>query len=768
MPEKNWRIAEPIPIPDEFQSAIGGNPLVAQTLYRRGFRTIESAQAVLDPDAYEPTPADELPDSEIAWELLIDALAHHKRILVWGDFDVDGQTATTTLVEGLQELDGDIIYHIPIRAKESHGIMGSVLRSYLDRGFDLLLTCDTGITEHENIQLIRDAGLPVIVTDHHTLGKSLPPANAVVNPQRLRKDHPLRTLPGVGVAYKLIEGLFDKLGKSFEPDKYMGLSALGIVADVAELQGDTRYLLQKGLESLRNTHRIGLKTLYKNAGLNPLHLNENHIGFQIAPRLNAVGRLGDANPIVEFLLTGDEGRARILATQIEAMNIKRRFTTRQVEQGAETLLQSSPEDRHAPAIVLHHPDWLGGVVGIVASRLVERYQKPVILLTGEDPIHGSARSVDGINITQAIGTQSDLLSAFGGHPMAAGLSLPASAYRAFKRGFLSAIEERAKQVEVIPEIYINQILRLNEIDFDLIDQLERLSPFGPGNPPFNFMIQNLSLISSTTVGAQGEHRQVTAADQEMNQQKFIWWNGGDESLPDAKFDLVCRLSKSDYKGDVQISAEWVDFRLSEQGLIQIASRHFECVDHREAAAPLPLVQSILEGKPKAQVWGEAEVPDGLPGLRRDELNKSETLIIWTTPPSQSVLQEVLHSVSPKTIFLIGVNPNVDDFKKFVNRIGGLAKYVIHHKDGKVSLPTLASSCAATTETVRIALKLWEAMGELQVFFNAENLTLKSEKTTPDEKTIELLTEILKSLIDETRAFRRFFKTKALNAVIKLK
>lgn len=763
--EKRWVTPKPIPVPKDFQTAIGGHPLVAQTLYRRGYRTIEAAQAFLNLDAYQPTPATELPDVETACSLLADALQNELQILIWGDFDVDGQTATTTLFEGLRELGGRVTYHIPIRAEESHGITRKVLEMYLQRGFDILLTCDTGISEHENVAFVRNAGKTVIVTDHHSLGESLPPADAVVNPQRLPKEHPLHTLPGVGVAYKLMEALFEVLGHPFNADRCSELSALGIVADVAILQGDTRYILQKGLANLRRTQRVGLQTLYQRAGLNSLHLNEEHIGFQIAPRLNAVGRLGDANPMVDFLTTQDSGRARVLATQIEAMNAKRRFTTRQVEQAAESQLQASPEDRHASAIVLHHSNWPGGVVGIVASRLVERYQKPAILLTGEDPIHGSARSIAGINITKSIGSQAGFLTAYGGHPMAAGLSLPASAYPAFKRGFLSEIEEKAKQVEVKPELEISQILTLGEIDLALIDQIRRLAPFGPGNPPLYFRIRGLTMISAASVGSQGEHRQVLVADEDENQQRFIWWNGSDEPLPEAQFDLICRLSKSDYKGDPQISAEWVDFQLSEIGRREAAGKHFQWVDHRNAVSPRSILQDLLIKQPEALVWGEGVLPDDVHAMNRLELRPCETLVIWTAPSSLQVLQDVIRRVSPKQVVLFGLDPGLGGFQAFMIQIAGLAKYTIHHKGGLAELDILASICAANGESVRIGLQLWEARGKLDVDFLDGEVRIREAASTPEVQTVKTLSEVLEDLLSEAQAFRKYLKTADLQFLL---
>jgi len=755
--EKRWNQLGRIDLPKDFAEGIGGHPLVAETLYRRGYRSMAEAKAFLDPDAYQPTSAEELPDFDHACQLLIEAIQNKKEILIWGDFDVDGQTATTTLFEALGELGAKVIYHVPVRGRESHGISRSVLNEYLQNGFGLFLTCDTGNTEYENIAHLRNEGIPVIVTDHHTLGEYLPPANAVVNPQRLSSDHPLRTLPGVGVAYKLIEGLFDRIGRSFDAGHFMELAALGIVADVAELRGDTRYLLQLGLSSLRQTRRVGLQVLYQYANLNPQHLTEDHIGFQIAPRMNAIGRLADANVMVEFLTTEDQGRARVLATQIEAVNTRRRFATRQVDKAAESQLQNSLDDRHAPAIILHHPDWPGGVVGIVASRLVERYHKPTILLTGNDPVHGSARSVEGINITQTIASQSDLLNSFGGHPMAAGLSLPASHLLAFKKSFFHAIEEQAQELVPVPEIEINTKLRLDEIDMELVTEFNRLAPFGPGNPALHFLIEELAVISTKQVGSEGEHRQVTAEDQTGNRIALIWWNGGDEPLPEANFDLVCALSQSDYKGSLQVSASWVDWRLSEQGQELVAQRQLEIIDMRQAANPVMALRELIDTYPEALIWSEGESLQIQGGKGRHELEQSKTLILWSTPPSQEVLHEVIRKVMPSHIVVFAVHPKPDTSKGITQRLAGLAKYLINHEGGVTTLERIASACASDPETIRVGLQYWQAMGKLLVRFEEESVHLSFGYKPPDPPSIEIYDSVLKSLIDESKAYREYFR-----------
>ncbi len=754
-----WIEPEHINVPEDFRNAIGGHPLVAETLYRRGYRTVAAAQAFMDPDVYQPTSADELPDAALAYPLLAEAINNHWRILVWGDFDVDGQTSTTILVEGLRSLGAEVSYHIPVRANESHGITRGVLEDYLEDGFDLLLTCDTGISEHENIQLVKDAGVPVIVTDHHSLGSTLPPADAVVNPQRLPEGHPLRTLPGAGVACKLIEGLYGYLDEPFEGDPYYELAALGIVADVAILRGDTRWILQKGLIQLRHTDRLGLQTLFHYAGLNPVHLNETHIGFQIAPRMNAVGRLGDANPMVAFLMTSDPGQARTFGATIEALNTKRQMATRQVTESAEKLLLNSPDDRHAPAIILHYPDWPGGVVGIVAARLVERYHKPAILLTGVDPIHGSARSVDGINITEAIGTQAALLSGYGGHPMAAGMALNAADYVSFKKKLLDEIQIRARKLEIIPEIEIDQTISLSEIDLNFVSEIERLAPFGPGNPALNFLLRDLQFVSAADIGQTGEHRQVIAADTVENQQRFIWWNGADDPLPESQFDLICRIAQSDYKGSPQINAEWVDFRLSERGREEVKERRIEWLDMRLKPATISILDRILEDEPDCQVWAEGILPAEFPGTPRQDLHPGKTLVVWTIPPSNSLMNTILRTVSPEKAFFFAVDSGIEQFVGLTQRVAGLAKYAINHNEGQISLSALAAACAVERETVTVALHYWESKGAFQLEFDEEHVTItNTPSNAPEPQSERIYREVLQNLLAECNAFRQFYRT----------
>ena len=259
-----------------------------------------------------------------AADRLYRAVTRGEKIIVWGDFDADGQTATTLLVSLLRDLQADVAFYIPQRLTESHGIKLEPLKRQLEQHGNVLLTCDTGIAEHEAIAFAKSQGVTVLVTDHHDLPDELPPADALINPKRLPSTHPLRSLPGVGVAFKLAQHLWQLAGEPDRADEYLDLVALGIVADVAELTADTRYLLQRGLDRLRHTQRLGLQAILTLAKIDAANFSAEHIGFGLGPRLNALGRLGDANLAVELLTTTNLTRARILASQLEGLNNQRK------------------------------------------------------------------------------------------------------------------------------------------------------------------------------------------------------------------------------------------------------------------------------------------------------------------------------------------------------------------------------------------------------------------------------------------------------------
>jgi single-stranded-DNA-specific exonuclease len=734
-------------------------PLIAQTLLRRGISRPEDAEAFLHP---EKTPSVPFPEIEKAVDTVNLAIRNGQRICVWGDFDVDGQTSTALLVQTLRALGADVVYYIPVRGKESHGVHIESLKPILDGGVKLLLTCDTGITAHEAINYCNSRGVDVVVTDHHDLGETLPDAKAIINPKLLPEDHPLKNLAGVGVAYKLAEALLIANRKS-EIEDLLDLVALGLIADVALLRGETRSLSQKGIQVLRSTNRLGLNVMAELSNTNLETLTEETIGFTFAPRLNALGRLSDANPAVELLLTQDPARARVIAAQIEGLNAQRRLLTSQVTEAAEAQLRENPDLLTEPAIVLSHPNWPGGVVGIVANRLVDRYHKPALLLTESEEciLRGSARSVEGLHITEAIAANKDLLLGFGGHPMAAGLSLTKDNLTAFRRGLGRAIERQLGGIiREEPTLQIDAWLGLDEINLSLADAIEMLAPFGAGNPKLTLATRGVTLKSATEIGKGKEHLRLTVEDEAGSAQSILWWGGTGEELPESgsKFDIGYSLRASTFRGEKQVSLQFEEFRVVEEKPVEIQKPRLEVRDMR-------LQPSLLNLQPSTLIW--AEGADRAAGVPRFELHQADEFSIYTTPPSPADLRKALEIVQPKIVYVFAVPPAEEKPDKFLSHLTGLCKYVLNQRRGKVGIQELASAMAARESAVCIGLEWLAAGGHVSVAGEGDALTLSRGNGEANQYLQKELYTAVKGILEETAAYRAHFSKADINNLIGL-
>ena len=754
-----WLEPQDRTVPEKFNQSVGGNPMVSQVLFERGITDLETAKGFLSPAYYAPTPAIELPGIQNAVSLLQQIISDKKKIGVWGDFDVDGQTSTTVLVSALRELGGNVIYHIPVRATESHGISLLALRKFLHQEVDLILTCDTGISSHDAIKFAQDYGVPVIVTDHHDLPKELPVAAAIINPKLLPVEHPLSSLPGVGVAYKIVEQLYQLNGMQEQVSQYLDLVALGIVADIALLKGDTRYLLQRGLEVLRSTRRLGLLSIMELAEVNQSNLTEEHISFILAPRMNALGRLDDANQMVELLTTSDIGRARILALELEGMNAQRKLLSDQIYQAAQSAISKEPNILDFPVLVLAHPTWPAGVIGVVASRLVELYHRPVILLStppGEDA-RGSARSIESINITSAIAANHDLIKGFGGHPMAAGLVINQDRIADFRKAISRTVEAMGVGIQKAKNLQINGYLTLPELSLELVEDLERLAPFGAGNPPLVLATRNLRLTGYAVVGRANEHLQLTIEDELGHIQRSIWWQGAEYSLPETPFDLAYSVRASTYRGQRDVQIEWLDYRLVDagKGLELIQKPPIEVIDFRGDIEPLVKINKFQESE-QIVVWGESIPHSELSCLDRYSVYVSDVLAIYTIPPGPNEIHSVLRRVKPEKIYLFGVNPGMDEPGAFLKRLLGLLKYRLRSAQGHTSLSTLAAATSQRISTVKIGLEWLEVHGQIRVISTSEDEIKVGAGTKMNKISTSEVSNHLNTALNESAAFRHYY------------
>jgi single-stranded-DNA-specific exonuclease len=764
-PDITWIDPEIISVPEELRLAVGGYPLVSETLVRRGIQTTEAAQAFLDPDDYLPASFQALPDFRPAAEITIEAIHKGMKICVWGDFDVDGQTSTSLLVEALEDLGASVRYYIPDRERESHGLHIEALRTLLAEGVELVLTCDTGVTGHEAIEFVRESGAQIIVTDHHDLPSKLPAAGAVINPKRLPAGHPLRELPGVGVAFVFAQGLFARLGRKFPERRFAELAALGIVADLAVQRGDVRYLLQRGLEALRNTSRPALTSLCAISGISPDQIDEEQITFALAPRLNSLGRMDDANRGVEFLRTRDQQRAAEIAAWLESLNSRRKLLTDQVFRAAEERIEQE-QSQDQSVLIVEGESWPRGVLGIVASRIVEVFGKPAIVLSrGSDgQLAGSARSIPGIDISAAISSAHNLLTRHGGHPMAAGLVMESANLQAFEQQVEEFVADRYGNVQR-PPLQIDGYLPLVDLDLDVIRDINRLAPFGPGNPGLVFASRGHELVESNQFGTAGEHLRMTVSDERGSMHELIRWRGDAMELPSGRFDLAYTARVNHFRGQDRLQLEWIGSRKSDPAEISIreAGGKIEIVDWRWNLMPnLKLHEIPADTRP--QIWSEGRSDLEVAGRPRSKLETAATLVVWTAPADRKVLLDAIELVQPQRLIVVALEPDDNSFEKYVRHLAGLVKYALRTEAGRFDLLHAAESLGSLSLTVRIGIEYLAARGLITIG-NAEGDTLLLAAATGGSGEVERRAEELQQLLLEAAAFRGFLKKCDLSKLV---
>ncbi|NLD50317.1 MAG: single-stranded-DNA-specific exonuclease RecJ, partial [Clostridiaceae bacterium] len=423
-----------IKISQEIIEAAGSDELLARIFFNRGFKDPETIRQMLDERFYKPTLTSEFPSIDSAVDIISKAIDGNKKICVYGDYDVDGVTSTAILVECLGIFTGEVVYHVPDRFTEGYGMNEEVIRRLHSEGISLIITCDCGISNINEINTAKELGISVILTDHHTIPAQLPKADVILNPKLLEDGHRARNISGCGMAYFLCLALLKSRGMEERAEEGLDLLALSLIADVVSLNGENRYLLKKALPRLFNTKRVGLKKLFDIAGKNGELSTEEDVAFQIAPRINAAGRMESARLPVELLLCKNPDDARRMAEKIDFLNMERKSVQQRIIDEAIQMVETRKKNK--TVLVLFGEFWHHGIIGIAAGRICELYKKPAILLSMKEDgctVVGSARSVEEINIYELIVKCSKRLIKFGGHSQAAGLSLKKEDMEAFTR-----------------------------------------------------------------------------------------------------------------------------------------------------------------------------------------------------------------------------------------------------------------------------------------------------------------------------------------------
>ncbi len=550
MYDGTWTLADCAPAAQaELVQTLGISELTAAILVRRGYDDPAKAGAFL---AGEQPPHDPflLGAMEEACARIRAAVAAGERICVHGDYDVDGIAATALAVLLLRELGADVTWHLPSRFDEGYGVRSETLARLADDGCRLVLTVDCGITAVEEVEEARAQGLDVIVTDHHRPGDALPGC-PVVAPRP--SDYPFPELCGTGVVYKLGQALF---GVDSEiPKRHLDLVAIATVADVVPLVDENRSLAIAGLRALARTTKPGLQALMRVAGVDAASVHAGAIGFRLAPRLNAAGRLGHPREALELLLTEQEGEARRLADSLEELNRERQAVEARILREAVAQVESwTPEQRGRRAYAVAGADWHEGVIGIVASRLVERYHRPVVLIAGTDgDWKGSGRSIPAFDLHAALGACAGLLGRWGGHRAAAGLSLREENVEPFAEAFAAHAAGVLAAQDLEPVTHVDAVVaRDAQLSLDLCGELARLAPFGLGNPAPMLLAPGCRLAELTTVG-DGKHLRFRLRRDGRDSGSAIAFGQGsrlDSLQTDAPYDVAFRLEENRWNGTV--------------------------------------------------------------------------------------------------------------------------------------------------------------------------------------------------------------------------
>ena len=761
-----WIEPQPIEVPSALRDVADGHPLVAQLLARKGILTADEGRAFLDPRQYSPTSPYELPDMEAAIRRLVQALQHEERVVVWGDFDVDGMTATAILYSTLTTLGFRTSFYIPHRIDESHGLNQQALDKLLADGVDLLLTCDCGVSDVEQLEYCRGRELDVIVTDHHDVPQTSPPAVALVDPKYLPSNHPLYELCGAGVAYKLAEALLTHFGRARMAEDLLDLAALGTVADIVPLIAENRYLVQIGLPRLAAGRRLGIAVLARTAGIELSETDTSSVGFALSPILNSSGRLQSADVAVHLLTTHDEKQAETWAADIVRLNEERRYQTTLAESMAHDMVGAMPRPL-PPALVLSSNEWHQGVTGIVAGRLTEAYHRPAVLICLDENsmARGSARSVAGIDVHRAIVQQSDLLVAEGGHPMAAGFALKVNDLEEFRGRMINAVGQMAVDLTLERSVSVGAWIEWGELGLGLCDDLYRLAPFGEGNRPPILASHRLTVSSVRSLGDRGSHFKLRVSDEEGLAHDVLWWNGNRELIPTGPIDMAYVLKPNLYRGVRRLQVELVDLRRMPAAPIEVspAEELVSVPDRRHVDDPAAELDAWLDralaGEPIA-CWGEGRSAGPIDGLlRRDEIGSVETLLLWTVPPGPDELLRVLARAGASQVVLLFGDFPAPDVKDFLTELVGLIKFTVSNKAGQASVDAIAGALATRRGAVLAGLELLGAASTIVYdIIGSDELFISRYRPKP-VRLGDILTlpaaGALRRTLEEIAAYRRY-------------
>lgn len=731
--EKKWIYTEKQKLSDDFKEYIQ-DEIFADILAARGIDTVVKAKKFLEPQKYfEEISPFAFSDMQKVVERISKAIATEEKILIFGDFDADGVTSTSLLFKTLKYLGANVDFYIPSRHDEGHGLNSSALIKLKSKTkMGLVITVDCGISNNKEISLAKGFGVDVIITDHHQASDELPDAFAIVNPKApnaLRNNlsavqvESLNYLAGVGVAYKVAQALLEKYSKKDFEKYILPLVAIGTIADVVPLLEENRLLVNQGIEAIRTLKPKGIKALIDVAGHNIDNFDAQSIAFAIAPRVNAIGRLEHPKDVVELFTTDNVQRIEVISQYMNDCNKVRQGLCENIFEEAIEEIESSCDLKKNKAIILSNPEWHIGIIGIVASKICEKYYRPVIIIRIDEEnqkLRCSARGIKGLNLHDTFTEVHEYLEIYGGHALAAGFSAAKKNLKPLVEKLHKVVNENLDDEFLTPRINVEKNLDYGDLTIDFVKKLQLLEPCGEKNPSPLFSMEKLSLKEARTIGSNSNHLKVFF---ENNLEGVFWGRAEIAAQVGDEVDVVFSPQVNTFMDKTTVQLVLQDYKC-ERCVSKSPKQKMKLIDHRKKDNAFELFLNYLKVT-KTSISIFAEHKETIANLANKNIQnakiinrmnprKSDQLVFLDLPPDDDVFRGIIKESEPKVVHLIGQNKIVFNPDEVLKTFCGMLKYADSKLEGKVDLNALGAKLYLSSEAVTTCINLLEKAQVIEV------------------------------------------------------
>ncbi len=784
-----WILNQAETIPAEVLGIVK-NEFLAKLLVQRGINTHKKTQDFLNPLKMQIIPPSVFCNMQKSVERITKAIETQEKIIIWGDFDADGVTSTALMYKTLKFLGANVDFYIPSREFENHGLNTKALIKLISqKKMKLVITVDCGVGDVEEVRFLNGFKVDTIITDHHDYAGELPEAYAIINPKvqdnlsekcTVEEIQYLSYLAGVGVAFKLACALLDKYGKNEFIDEILPFVALGTIADVVPLLGENRCFVTCGLTLIQKGKHAGLKKLLETAGYNPeAELTSENIAFGIAPRINAAGRLDTVDSAIKLLISDNSSEIEICCEQLNNLNKIRQELCDTTYQEAIEQLQNNPQNS---CVVLFSESWHIGIIGIVASKLVEDFNKPVFMMTKSDDepniVRCSARGIEGLNLYDIIKANEKLFENFGGHKLAAGLGFDVNkvSIAQVRKALNDTVKEMAEGLDLNLQKNIDLEIKADELNFKLLELINQLQPFGEGNNSPLFVINDMTLKQFRIIGTNKNHAKLML-EQGNQQLEAVWWNNNEQPVKvDEKLDVAFYPKINEFNGKTTIQLDIQDLHFEGQEIQKVSenSSGIKIYDHRKKTDIFRQVANYCaESNQKILIFAEdkniieklckfSEFKDKL--CTRMNVQKADQIMFFDYPANEELLKEIIKEVKPSKIHFMSYSLSKFDLDEILKTFSGMLKYAHNNKSGNINITQLSSIFGLTNNFLEMALELFASIEIIKIQSGSDENSCVIEFLQPKElNTIKAhpLYEDLTLELDEVRQFHNQLLTNDL-------